>query len=172
MQTQKYLYKACGRTYAFIGVISIIACLLAAGGAMNNQRGLIINHILEFSAAGATRLYWSIALFFAAALVWLLWTVLTDAYKDQYILVTDHTISVPIHFSQRDPVVVRLTSIREISTLIQQRTNYRTLRIHHRHGHLDILEGVLNSAPLFERLKRALIERVEAAEKLAVAPAP
>ncbi len=165
MQTQKYLYKNSGRVAVFLGVISSIGLLIFARMASNNQRGLIINRILKFSPAGATWLYWVCALVFAFGLLWLLWAFLRGEYKDQYIFLTDNAITVPVLYGNRDPAVVRLVEIREMSILTQERTNYRILRIEHAHGCLDILEGVLNSAPLFNRLKKSIFERVDAARQ-------
>jgi hypothetical protein len=167
MQTQKYLYKASVGTSVFLGVASTILFIAAARGAMNNDRGLIINHILKFSTTGATRLYWALALLFAASLAWLLWTVLIGAYKDQYIFLSDKAITVPVVLGTGDPVVVQFDRIKDISLRTQGRTKYRLLRIEHVHGRVEILESVLNSAPLFNRLKAALIERMDAARKVA-----
>lgn len=172
MQTHKFLYTASIRVDVFLGAISAILLMSTARTAMSNQRGLIINRILEFSAAGATRLYWALALVFAFGLVWVLWSVLTGAYREKFIFLTDKAITVPILYSNSDPVVVRLASIDEISTLTKARTNYRILRIDHPHGRLEIHESVLNSAPLFDRLKRAVIERVETARRIPAPDAP
>ena len=108
---------------------------------------------------------------FAAALVWLLWTFLIGSYKDQFIVLSDKAITVPVVLGTGDPIVVRFVHIKHISLLTNERTKYRTLRIHHTHGQMEIQESVLNSAPLFNRLRDALTETVETAKKAAVTAA-
>ncbi len=172
MNTQKYLYKASVSASVFAGAASSLIFIVAARAAMSNDRGLIINHILEFGTTGATRLYWSIALLCAAVLVWLLWTVLIGGYKDQFVFLSDKAITVPVVLGTGAPVVVRFDRIKDMSLLIQERTKYRLLRIEHMHGRVEIHESVLNSAPLFNRLKADLVARVESAKKVAATAAP
>lgn len=172
MNIKKYLYKANVRASVAAGAASSLVFIVAARAAMSNDRGLIINHILEFGTTGATRLYWSISLLCASVLVWLLWTVLIGGYKDQFIFLSDKAITVPVVLGTGDPVVVRFDRIKDMAVLTQERTNYRLLRIEHMHGRVEIHESVLNSASLFNSLKTALVERVELAKKISAPAAP
>jgi hypothetical protein len=126
--------------------------------ALTNDRGLILNRIIEFSAQGATIFYWVVAI---AALAFVLVGILAlikSMFSNREIVITNESITSPKSGFSKQDVTVSFSDITGINMQTIQKT--KILNIEHLGGKLSIPNSMLPSKTSFEELVSQLQTRV------------
>jgi hypothetical protein len=141
----------------FFGACAVFLGMKAAA----NDRGLIINGLIELSSGGATIFYWVIAatsFVFVAAGVFLTVLGLTLA---QRIIVTDSCIVVPKSRFTTELVTVPFDGIQDWSETEVQ--GHRFLKIMHQEGTFEIVASMLPAKEDLAQIRDAVQHGVEKA---------
>lgn len=126
---------------------SAIAMALGAT-AISNDRGLIINGIIKFSAFGATIFYWVLAVVFTlAAVMGFLYLILY--FSKQEIILSEDSISVPDSVGKQENRLIMFQNISRIS--LHKKANDIYLVIQHLHGNTWIPQSNLSSKESFQQ---------------------
>lgn len=118
--------------------------------ALNNDRGLILNRVIELSQQSATIFYWVITF---AALVFVLaglMILITSLTSNREIIITASSITAPKNGFSKLSITVNYVDITNINTQIVQKT--KILNIVHRNGKLSIANSILPNKAAFEEL--------------------
>jgi len=140
-------------TIVFFGVCSVVMVNAAA----TNNRGLILNRIIEFSPQGATMFYWVIA---AAALAFVLFGLLAlvkSMKSKREIVITNDSITSPKSGFSKRSITVRFSDIIGIHMQTIQKT--KVLKIEYQGGKLSIPNSMLPNKASFEELVSELRAR-------------
>ena len=125
--------------------------------AATNDRGLILNGLLEFSPQGATIFYWVIT---AAALGFVVagtLALVNSMFSNREIVVTNDSITSPKNGLSKQNVTVNFSDITGINMRTIQKT--KILSIEHVGGKLSIPNSMLPSKASFEDLVSQLEAR-------------
>jgi Na+-transporting methylmalonyl-CoA/oxaloacetate decarboxylase gamma subunit len=118
--------------------------------AATNERGLILNRIIELSPQGATIFYWVISVvgivFSALAIL----AILISIFSKREIVITDNEITSPKSAVSRKDITVKFSDIEEIK--LQSIQSTKILTIKHASGKLSISSSMLPSTTHFEKL--------------------
>jgi hypothetical protein len=116
--------------------------------AITNDRGLIINRIVELDAHGATVLYALLgALFILLVIFAAVATIYGQRKKPLLVLAEDHLI-VPHGFIRKRPKIIHFADIRRIT--YQSANGQRFLTIWSSRGNVSIARSLLESEAVFE----------------------
>jgi hypothetical protein len=136
---------------AFFGACAVVGVSLA----VTNDRGLILNGIFRFSANGATIFYWCLA---AASMLFVLVAILAltmNLTTPRFVRLTSSELSFPPYGFARQPVVIALSDITQVT--IQTIQRHQFLNIHHRNGKSTLSKSMLPNSDAFEKLNAALV---------------
>ena len=158
METLEYSYKPKPWAMALASSFFAACTLGMVHAARANDRGLILNGIIEFSATGATTFYWWVAgvsaLFVLAGMAGLAVSVLAA----QRLRLTATEIAAPRSVFSREATVVPLADVEAIDVQTIQRQ--RLMNVRHARGKFSIAQSLLPDAAAFDALHHALEERV------------
>ena len=142
---------------AFFGV-----CAGVMGNvAMTNDRGLVLNRILEFSPRGATIFYWVIT---GASLMFVLvgiWALAKSVTMKREIVVSETSLTSPKSGFSKVDVTVDFSDVTNVSLQTVQKT--KILNIDHAGGRLSIPNSMLPDKRAFQELVLVLQARVPSA---------
>ncbi|HAS6997775.1 TPA: hypothetical protein I7280_23385 [Vibrio parahaemolyticus] len=144
----------------FILAIAFFAACAGFMGniALTNDRGLILNRIIEFSPLGATNLYWAVTI---AALSFVLvgtLALIKSMFSNREIVITNESISSPKSGFSKQDVTVNFSDITGVNMQTIQKT--KILNIEHLGGRLSIPNSMLPNKASFEELVSQLQSRV------------
>ena len=142
-----------------LSVVFFVLCGVLLGNvALTNDKGLILNGIVEFSTEGATTFYWWLV--FGSGLFVVLGSiiVLSGLMKKREIVLTETQISAPKNGLSSKIVAVTFSNIVDVSILAVQGQEF--LNIQHRDGKLVIPRNMLPTKQAFEELAGSLVTRV------------
>ncbi len=143
--------------FFFIGLLTLGLGYMA----LWNDRGLVINGIIELSTQNATILYWVLtALCAAGVLLSVLLAAKRLAIKHR-IALTASSIIVPKSSWSVDETDIPYQNIREIS--MSEVHKQKFLHLHQQDGKYSIVASMLPSRKDFEELHNLLMERVKKA---------
>ena len=161
MQTLHYPYKP--RPWfvllgaAFFGVIAVFA----AHEALTNDRGLIINGLIELSVGGATIFYWCMAAVSAAFVAVTIPMFVVGLIGKSVLTLTATDLAAPRSIFSRRPTVIRLSDIKQI--VVQTVQKQRFMTVYHSAGNLSIAQSMLPSRAAFDDIHAALMARAREA---------
>jgi hypothetical protein len=142
-----------------LGILFFGAC--AAGlvnEAQGNDRGLILNGILELSPGGATIFYWCVAGASVALGVLAVLGCIAGLRTPRVVRLTATDISAPKFLFSRTETVVPIAEFLDVH--VQRVARERFLKIKHRKGKLTISQGHLPDRQAFDDLCAALADRL------------
>ncbi len=158
MHTLRYAYRP-NPLWMALGAAFFAVCAVFLGlEAANNDRGLILNGVIELSTRGATIFYWTLAGASAAFVAAGLAGAVAGLVSPQHVTLTATDLSAPRSAFSRRPTVVALADVHGLE--IQQVQQQRFLTIRHRGGKLAINRSFLPDAAAFDALCEALAARV------------
>lgn len=156
METKIYRYTFSKWT-SFFGVLLFgTGVFFMVEEARNNDRGLLLNNIIELSANGATIFYWVMALIcFLVVLMLLILAVFSS--NNQVITLTEQAIIAPKSGISKKILTIPYIDIIELKT--QQVGSNRLLTITHSEGNLIIPQSMLPNKAAFKEMYELLRER-------------
>ena len=144
------------------GALFFSACFFVLRSqAASNNRGLVINGLIELSPANATRFYVSLCWLsfgFVAISIFLLMVRLTNAQK---LRLTNDGLHAPKRAWSRQPMFIAYTDVLSMETVRVSRQTF--LKIVHSRGKLNVAGSMLESQDAFDQFGDALAQRVNAA---------
>lgn len=158
VQNLEYHYRARWR-WAILTAIFFGACAAVLGSkAQSNDRGLILNGIIELSASGATTFYaalaWMSVAFVAIAVLFMLLRIVNP----QKLVLTPEGLHAPRFPWSRTPVLIRYGDIREVTPHSMAGNHF--VRIVHAGGKKELPESMFASRAAFDEFCRTLAEQV------------
>jgi hypothetical protein len=154
MMSLNYPYKpsplGMARACLFFGVCALVM----AHAAMTNDRGLILDGIVNFSIHGATIFYWCVAAVSCLFVVVGIPAFFIGIFSSHRLVLTGTSVSAPRSGFSRSPTVVELSSITGVDIKVMQRQ--RMLNIHHKSGKLTIMQSWLPNEAAFNEVAGAL----------------
>ena len=138
----------------FVGCATILANV-----ALTNDRGLILNKLLEFSAEGATIFYWCLT---AASILFIVFGTIalySGLSTKKEVVVTDHKIMSPKSGLSNRVISVVFSDIADVN--IQSIQKQRFLNVLHSGGKLSIPQSMLANKQAFEELVSLVAARVD-----------
>jgi hypothetical protein len=154
----EYPYKAkAGLMLACIAFFGACAATMAHA-ALTNDRGLILNGILEFGPQGAAVCYWCVA---GTSLLFVLMGVLglISGFRNPgSIRLTATELSAPKNGFTRKVTRIPLREIVDVG--VQEIQKQRFLTVLHRAGKLSVAQTMLPNSEAFEKLHEALVAGV------------
>lgn len=139
---------------AFFGACAGFMADIAA----NNDRGLILNRVIELSPQNATIFYWVIA---SASMVFVVvgfFALVKSFFTNREIVITETSITSPKSALSKLDVTVNFSDISNVTIQTIQRT--RILNIKYSGGKLSILNSMLPNKAAFEELVSQVQARV------------
>jgi hypothetical protein len=157
VQTLQYPYKpkpwVVLLAAAFFGAIA----LFMSQEALTNDRGLILNGLIELSVRGATIFYWCIAAIGAAFVAIAVPMFIVGLVSKTVLTVTATDLAAPRSAFSKRATVIRLADIKQI--VVQTVQKQRFMKVHHSGGNLSIAQSMLPSAAAFDEIHAALHAR-------------
>ncbi|EKE68103.1 hypothetical protein [Gallaecimonas xiamenensis] len=143
-----------------IGAMGLFGACAALIGreAATNDRGLILNHLLEFSAQGATLFYWALA---GAALLFVLLAALAlvkNNLSKRELVLTGTYLEAPKNGISNRLVRVQYSAITDL--VLQQVQGIQLLKISHTQGKLTLASSMLPGKEAFAQVLAAIEARV------------
>lgn len=143
-----------------LSISFFVGCSLILGNvALTNDRGLILNRMVEFSVGGATILYWWLAaasgLFVVIGAIALCFGLATK----REVVFTKNGITSPKGGVSTKIISVKFSEITDVN--IQSVQKQQFLNILHRGGKLTIPQSMLPNKQAFEELVSLVAARVE-----------
>ena len=157
MQTLQYPYKP--RPWfvllgaAFFGAIA----WFMSKEALTNDRGLILNGLIELSVRGATIFYWSMAAIGATFVAVAIPLFILGLVGKSVLTLTATDLAAPHSVFSRRSTVIRLSDIKQI--VVQTVQKQRFLKVYHSSGDLSIAQSMLPSRSAFDDIHAALVAR-------------
>lgn len=159
MEEKRFPYKP--------NILGVLFATLCFGGmstfigfsAINNDRGLILNGIIEFSEGSATILYWIISLFFGGITILLILTLINSLTLKREIIIQKNKIISPKNGYSRNNEAVNFMDISEI--YIEEIQKNISLIIKHKKGKLVISNQMLPNKEAFAELTKIVFEKAK-----------
>ena len=151
----EFPYKANAWTM-LAGMAFFGACAAGmASAALNNDRGLLLNGIIEFTPDGATRFYGAIAIVSALFVVGAIMMLVLSFTSPGSVRLTAAELYAPGTGFGRKPKAIPLHEIVDIGVQTIQRQRF--MNVYHRGGKLSLAQSMLPSKEAFEELHGALV---------------
>ena len=138
---------------AFFGVSSVVL----VNKAMNNERGLVLNKIVEMSSASASVFYWILAAVSIALSLLGIYSLLKSVAGKLEVVITENSITAPKSGISKKTVEVSYSDIRSMNVQTIQKT--KILNIEHVDGKLSIPNSMLPNKESFDHLITQLQSR-------------
>ena len=146
-------------------IVFLLSILLFGGGtlafgkiALTNDRGLILNRIIEFSPGGATIFYWCLTIASAAFVVFGIFGLIVGLTTNKEIVLAENEFHVPKGGLSKKIVSLKYSDISGLK--IQSVQNQRFLIVHHLNGKLSIPQSMLPNKKSFEELVNLVSAKV------------
>jgi hypothetical protein len=124
----------------------------------SNQRGLIIDHVIELGIDGATTFYWVLAAASAGFVLIALWALAVRALRDTYLVLDERELSIPSRWSKR----VRVIPYSEIRGIeLVQINGQHLLYLATESGRVTVAGIMLESDERLRELGQELTRRVK-----------
>jgi hypothetical protein len=150
----EYPYKA-NAWMMLLGTAFFGACTAGmASAALSNDRGLILNGIIEFTPDGATRFYGAIAIVSALFVIAALLMLVLSFVSPGSVRLTAEELCAPAGNFGRKPTKIPLDAIVDIGVHTVQRQRF--MNVYHHGGKLSLAQSMLPNAEAFEKLHAAL----------------
>jgi len=134
-----------------LSILFSCVCMLVLGNiALTNDRGLILNQIIEFSVEGATIFYWCLTVASGLFVIFGILGLMSGLTTKKEIIITENEISAPKSGISKKIVSVKYSEITEMN--IQSIQKQRFLHIFYQGGRLTIPQSMLPSKQAFEEL--------------------
>ena len=141
-----------------LGVLFFGACLaFYVHRGSSNQRGLVINRVIELGVDGATTFYWVLAAASAGFVLIALWALGFRALRDTYLVLGEREFSIPSRWTSRVRVVA-YSDLRGMEIVKVQ--GQQLLLIETESGRVTVAGLMLESNETLRDLQRELIRRV------------
>ena len=135
------------------------ACTAVLGNiAITNDRGLVLNRILEFSTGGATSFYWVLTVCAAVFVVIAIVGFISGLSTKKEIVLTESSISAPKSGISKKVVTLKYSEISDVS--MQAIQNQKFLNILHQGGKLTIPQSMLPRQNDFDKLVNLIASKV------------
>jgi len=149
------------RPKIFITILGVLffgfcACFMAQV-AINNEGGLVINHVIHFSTQGATVFYWIIAALSAVFVIGAIWALLIGLGKHREIIIYEKYMSCPKSGISKKIVKINFDEVIDIDIQEVQRTVM--LVIKYKGGSLTIANSMLPNKKAFDELVDTIVAR-------------
>ncbi|MCP4134253.1 MAG: hypothetical protein GY754_24985 [bacterium] len=158
MQEIKYPYKPKPFLFLFAAVFFGACALIIGHNAMTNDRGLILNGILEFSENGATIFYWTLTVISVLIVFIAIFAVIKGIISKLEIIISETAISLPKNGFSRKIITINFSHITDVS--IQSVQKQKFLTIIHSAGKLSIPGSMLPQKGSFDELAALVTEKV------------
>ncbi|OAD22673.1 membrane protein [Candidatus Thiomargarita nelsonii] len=136
---------------SLLGILFFCVCMLCLGHlALTNDRGMILNQIIEFSVEGATIFYWCLTVASGLFVIFGILGLMIGLTTKKEIIITENEISAPKSGISKKIVSVKYSEITEMN--IQSIQKERFLQIFYQGGRLSIPQSMLPSKQAFEEL--------------------
>lgn len=143
-----------------VGAVFFGACAyVLVQMAQTNDRGLVLNGILELGVVGASRFYWALTI---ASVLFVLVAVLGFflSLRSKHQLVLDSSaLSIPRNGFARSPSIIPLASIQRLEE--RQISRQRMLTVWHSGGKVTVMKSWLPNNQAYEAVRAALVSVVE-----------
>ena len=160
METLRYDYKPRAYVMVLSGLLFTGFGILLGKEASENDRGLILNGVIELGPRDATTFYWVLTAL-CGAFVLIALVGLARALGAPHEVVLDRTaITAPKAALARRVVTVPFAAITDLQ--IVELRSQKMLTIHHRDGKLTLARAMLPSRAAFEEIVRELDTRCRA----------
>ena len=126
--------------------------------ALGNDRGLILNGLVEFSTEGATTFYWSLTVASGLFVAFGSLALLAGLTTKKEVVLTETEIIAPKNGVSRKLVSVAFSEIGDVNVLSVQ--GQRFLNVLHQGGKLVIPRNMLADDHAFEELTSLIVARV------------
>lgn len=154
----EYAYRPRGGWMLF-GTVFFSGCaLVLRTKARENDRGLILNGIIELSASGATTFYWALVWTSVAFVAIATAALLLRILNPQKLVLTGDGLLAPRSLLSRTPMLIRYVDIREVFPHSVASNHF--VRIVHAGGKKELPESMFASRAVFDDFCRTLAEQV------------
>ena len=140
-----------------IGFFGVCAGILGAV-AISNDKGLVINRLIEMSPESATNFYWVITVLSVALVLLGLAGLVKSISSNREIVLTENSITAPKNLFSKTDVSIEFANITGIDVQTIQKT--KLLNISHLNGKLSIPNNMLPDKEAFENLVSQFTSRV------------
>lgn len=141
-----------------LGIAFFSVCAAITGNeAASNDRGLVLNRIIEFSPQSVTVFYWVITIISLAFVVLNIFLLVKSGLSKREIVITDDSITSPKSGLSNQLITVDFSDITDINIQTIQKT--KILNIEYLGGKLSIPKDMLPSKASFEELVSQLQNR-------------
>ena len=135
------------------------ACAIVLGAkAINNDRGLIINGIIELEEGGATAFFWALAACSFAFVAIALFSAVLSLVVHQRVVLGTNTIRVPASRWSSREMEIAYDDIQSLSK--EEISGQAFFHVIHGAGKFTIMAGMLPSKPVFDEVCELLATRV------------
>lgn len=158
MEDIKLPYKPNFLMLLFVIVFFSSCALILANVALNNDRGLVLNRIFEFSTQGAALFYWCLT---GAAGIFVILGVIGVIFgltSKNEIILTENKITAPKSGISKKLISINYSDIKDLS--VQSVHKQKFLNIFHQGGKLTIPQSMLPNKQAFEELIALLSAKV------------
>ncbi|WP_158681376.1 hypothetical protein [Pseudoalteromonas sp. T1lg88] len=138
----------------FFGIFSYFTGQVAS----ENDRGLILNRVIEFSATGASIFYWAITGLFGVLSILGAVLLFKGVTSKNELVLTDEYIQAPKSGISNKIVTVKYENIENITEQKVQKNLF--LNIFHDGGKLTLVSSVLPKKEDFEYVKSHIVSRI------------
>lgn len=157
MTTLSYDYKP----KAWIMLLAVVffgICTVVIGNmAINNDRGLILNRLFEFSQSGAAVFYWILTICCVGLTLAGIWGVLNSFGTPKQVVLSEASITAPK--SAVSNVIIEIPYA-EVFDIVDQKVQKQVfLVVHGQNTKITIAKSALADNEEFEQMRNALIER-------------
>ncbi len=158
MTEVRFTYKPRITVFLFSGLFFVGCALVLAHIARTNDRGLVLNRIIEFSEEGASIFYWSLAAASGVFVVLATMALYSSLTLKREVILTEDRITAPKSGMSKKLVAIRFAEITDVN--IQSVQSQKFLNIVHEGGKLTIPQSMLPNKEVFEELTGLVTEKV------------
>jgi hypothetical protein len=159
---KSYSYKPQIRTLAAAGVLFGICAAAMAAAAATNERGLLIDDIIELGVDGASAFYWVLSVLSLGFATTALWLIIGSTGGVAHLQITPQDVRIPRGFFRlkRSMTIVPFLEVNEISETTTH--GQRFLNLHTVKRNYAVAGSMMPSDDAYEEVKK-LISAIVAA---------
>ena len=158
MNEVRYPYKPKIVVFLLSTLFFVGCTLVFANMALTNDRGLLLNKIIEFSTEEATLFYWGLGAASAAFVIIGIAGLLSNFTTKKEVVLTEDGITAPKSGISKKIVSVKFSEITDL--YVQSIHRQRLFNIVHQSGKLVIPQSMLPNKQAFEELIDLVAERI------------
>ncbi len=164
MEEIRIPYKAKKLTFILCILMFGVCAIGLTKMALSNDRGLILNGIVEFSTEGATIFYLCIAVVPALLVVMGILGIYFSVTSKKEVVLKETSISSPKSLYSKKIITVNFSDVTDYS--IQSVQNQTYLFIFFQEGKLTIPQSLLPNKAEFKKLYDLVVKKIEAHKKM------